>query len=335
MEANMDAPETIEPGVDKGPKRRVGRSPAYPSLPVSKAIEQARALHAREGDYAAPVSSALEAWGYGPKSSGGRQTLATMKYYGLIDVTGEGDTRMVKVSEIARRIILDQREDDTEKRQLIRHVAMMPSAHKALYKTYPTGLASDSTVTHFLIFDQGFNKDAAKELIAEFKQTASYVGLYEPQKSVDKVLAEDKNAGDNELPTVKEGDRIQWTSQGADQFPEGALVLGLSEDGQWIFTDQSDTAVPLKEVSVMEQAQPAGATVAPPPVPAHLLRAKGDEAPKPGSRRAIFPLDEGDVTLVFPEGLSASGLTDLGDYLNIFLKKERAKAANSKTEGSA
>lgn len=81
----------------------------------------------------------------------------------------------------------------------------------------------------------------------------------------------------------------------------------------------------------MEQAQPAGAsaTTPPPPVPAHLLRTKVEEAAKPGTRRAIFPLDDGDVVLTYPEGLSGTALTDLDDYLKIFLKKERTKAAKT------
>src|SRR4051812_48542946 len=117
-------------------KRRTGRSPSYPYIPVHKAIEQARALYEKEGDYAAPLTSAVAAWGYSTKSSGGRQTLATLRYYGLIDVAGDGDGRKIKVSDIARRIILDQREDDSEKKKLIRAVALSPSAHRALFEQY-------------------------------------------------------------------------------------------------------------------------------------------------------------------------------------------------------
>jgi hypothetical protein len=39
----------------------------------------------------------------------------------------------------------------------------------------------------------------------------------------------------------------------------------------------------------------------------------------------VFPIDEGDVTLIFPEGISPTGLLDLGEYLDIFLKKEARK----------
>ena len=46
------------------------------------------------------------------------------------------------------------------------------------------------------------------------------------------------------------------------------------------------------------------------------------DGPTPaGMRKAVFTLDEGDVTLTFPEDLSAESYTELGDYLAIFLKR--------------
>jgi hypothetical protein len=307
--------------------RREGRSPAYPFFTVEKALGRAAQLHRQEASHWAPLASAMAAWGYSPKSSGGRQTLATMRYYALIDVAGEGDARRIRVSEIAKRILLDEREDQSEKRALIREVALSPSAHKALYEEYKTGLASDGTMLHFLMWEKHYNKDAARDLLEEYKETASYAGLYEPQKTVDKEGGKGDTGGDeNGLSVVAVGDTIQWTSQGADQFPEGAKVLGLSEDGQWVFTDQSTSGLPLKEVSVMEAATPAPPAATPPQVPAHLLARVKEEQPKPGSRKAVFPLKEGDVALIFPEGLSEAGLKDLGAYLQIFLSQEAREA---------
>lgn len=60
---------------------------------------------------------------------------------------------------------------------------------------------------------------------------------------------------------------------------------------------------------------------------------KGGYAPSPGgSRQAIFPLSEGDVTLTFPADLSASGVEELGQYLNIFLKKAKRDHATKAEE---
>jgi hypothetical protein len=316
---------------EKTKKRRVGRSPAYPYISVQKALEQAKALHAQEGDYAAPLPSAVSAWGYSPKSSGGRQTLATMKYYGLIEIAGEGDGRKIKVSDIARRILLDQREDESEKRQLIRRVALTPAAHKALYEQYANGLASDGSVEHFLIFDEGYNKEAAKELLAEFKDTARFAGLYEPSMAIDKQVEKTDTGGDNKSPSVKVGDKVQVTVNGVDTFPDGATVLGFTDDRAWVYTDQSNAAAKLEEVTLIEAAA-APEVLERPLVPSHLQKPKHDDTPKPGMRKAMFPLDEGDVTLIFPEGLTPGALTDLGKYLDIFLKKEQGKGAGDKKD---
>lgn len=316
-------------------KRRAGRSPSYPFISVGKALEQAAALFSQEGEYAAPLESAIGAWGYSPKSSGGRQTLATMKYYGLIEVSGGGDERKIKISDVAKRILLDDREDTSEKDQLIRYVALTPAAHSTLYGEYPNGLASDATVQHFLVFDHGFNKTAASELLDEYKETASYIGLYQPDKIVDKLDDSDKGNGvKKETPNVKIGDKIQATVQGIDQFADGAIVQGLTDDGQFVFVDQSDSGVPIEDVTIMEAAQ-IEAPIAPPAKPDHLLAAQNPPADTPlpeGIRKAMFPLDEGDVTITFPVGLAEDSLEDLGAYFEIFLKKEIKKSKAPKDE---
>jgi hypothetical protein len=43
-------------------------------------------------------------------------------------------------------------------------------------------------------------------------------------------------------------------------------------------------------------------------------------------RRAVFTLVEGDVEIVFPESLSKESVTDLDDYLKIWLRKIRRDA---------
>jgi hypothetical protein len=166
-------------------KARQGRSPAYPSIHLEKALSQAKALFEAEGKYAVPLTSAFSAWGFGGKSSGARQTLASLKYFGLIDVEGEGDTRKVKVSEEAIRFLLDKREDATERKALRRRFALAPTAHQDLFNQFPEGLKSDATAVHFLVFDCGFNESAANELLSEFKTTAVFANLFQPVKVVD------------------------------------------------------------------------------------------------------------------------------------------------------
>ena len=51
---------------------------------------------------------------------------------------------------------------------------------------------------------------------------------------------------------VKVGDKVQWTSQGADQFVEPKKIKSISEDGEYAFVEGSDTGIPVTELSVAE-----------------------------------------------------------------------------------
>jgi hypothetical protein len=176
-------------------KPKLGRSPAYPFIPMEKALSQAKALYDREGRYSVPMASAFKAWGYGEKSSGGRQTLAALKYFGLIEVEGEGDKRKIRVSERALRIILDEREDQTERRRLIRELALLPPIHQQLMEKFQQGLPSDATVRHYLVFEARYNEEGAAELLAEFKETAGFAGLFQPPGDIDTSSAAEDGSG--------------------------------------------------------------------------------------------------------------------------------------------
>lgn len=288
-----DTPET-----EAAKARRLGRSPAYPSFSIAKGLDNAKALYAQEKEYAAPLGSALKAFGYSPKSSGGRQALATMKYYGLIEVNGEGDARRIKVSDAALKILRDPREDETEKRQLIREVAMAPAAHKMLHQEYPNGLASDGTVLYFL-HGQGFNESAARELLAEFKETASFIRLYEPQKAVDKGSAKDDsgNAGDG-LP-IAVGDVIQWVIDGVEQFAGGATVEVIHPSGSWLWVSEKLTksGIPMEQVELLERGKADPAAAPPRPGgPARQVLAD-DPAPDP-TKKPKVTLDDDVMTII-------------------------------------
>lgn len=64
------------------------------------------------------------------------------------------------------------------------------------------------------------------------------------------------------------------------------------------------------------QGVPSDANVEVPTVPAAM-------------RKAVFALSEGDVTLVFPEGLSAESVEDLKGYMEIFLRKAQREASKA------
>ena len=173
---------------------RQGRSPAYPAISVKVALEKAKGLYEQEGKYAVPMPSAFKAWGYGEKSSGGRETRAALKYFGLIGVEGDSEVGKVKLTDIALRVLLDQREDQSEKKALVRRIALTPAIHKKLLEHFPEGVKSDATVAHYLIFEEHYSEGAASQLVTQFKETAAFAELYEPANMVDKLGEDDEES---------------------------------------------------------------------------------------------------------------------------------------------
>ncbi|MGX8010967.1 hypothetical protein ACVDG8_019410 [Mesorhizobium sp. ORM8.1] len=49
---------------------------------------------------------------------------------------------------------------------------------------------------------------------------------------------------------------------------------------------------------------------------------------RPGTRQEVIALDEGDVTITFPENLSGESFEDLEDHLKLFIRRLQRRAAN-------
>lgn len=235
-----------------------GRSPAYPFIPLPRALERAEELKKAEGFYAVPPESAFKAWGFGEKSSGARQTLAALKHFGLVDYVGTSERRQVKLTDLAKRILLDVRPDSPEKPRLFREAALAPPIHGELIKEYPNGLPSDTTVQTFLVLEKGFNESGAKDLIAEFKETSEFARLYEPHNKPSMGA----DAGDSVLPPADEiepGDLVQVEINGALQFDKPVRVreVRVHQGQTWIATEASDTWVRQDQVSLEAKGGPS------------------------------------------------------------------------------
>src|SRR5690606_17547047 len=120
------------------PERRAstGRSPAYPFIALDKAVARADALRRAVGKNDTRVVSAVHHWGYGPKSSGGIQTVAALKHFGLLEDSGSGQDRRVKLTDLANRILLDQRPNSIERQELIKRAALNPKMHQELWERW-------------------------------------------------------------------------------------------------------------------------------------------------------------------------------------------------------
>jgi hypothetical protein len=146
---------------------RLVRSPSFPFISLPEAVERARALYAAGRRSEVSADAAAKCWEYSPKSSGGKQTIAALRAFSLVE--GEGTVRL---TDRAVHILLD---DGSEERdRLLRLAALSPPVYARLWDRYGPDLPSDQGLQTYLVVDLGFNENAVVDLIRGYKKTLDF-----------------------------------------------------------------------------------------------------------------------------------------------------------------
>lgn len=314
-----DTQDQVEPV--KGGGKGKGRSPGYPFVALGKAVGRAKTFYDVEGRHLVPVSSVYAAWVLSPKATASRQTLAALKQYGLAEDEGAGSNRKVKLTERALHILLDKREESPERAKLIREAALTPTIYKIMWDKWGVNLPSEATIQTFLILERGYNEDSTPDVIKNYKNTLGYAGLDEPDNMPAETEDEatKKEDDDGELPEV--GDLVQIEINGAFQLENPALVRAIQEheDETWVFIEGSETGIPMEQMIITQKGSGSGEGnihTQPPVLPENQ-----DTPPKPGSRKDMTSLDEGDAILTWPREISKDSYYDLEAFLEGVLRK--------------
>ena len=298
------------------------RSPSYPSMSLQAAVEAVKAI---EGKYrSAPVDREVAArlMGFTSLNGSANKALAALSSYGLVERSGKG---MMRVTSRAKNIIHPN--DQLMRIEALRAAADEPKLFQGIRDRFPDLEVPPEEGVRQHLNREGFNASAIAPATRAFMETAEFLqeeGVSESHRE------EDADDSESEEPGAKfggatVGDLIQWESGGVLQFRTPQRVRWVSPDGAWVAVEDSDTGIPMSEVMV-ETRGPA----TPPPVPPATPPAQTQAASQgEGMRKAVFPIDGGDVTLIFPKEIDGPGLKELGQYLDIFLKKEQKKASEA------
>jgi len=155
---------------------RLIRSPSYPFIGLPEAVERARTLYAAARRSPVSADAAAESWGYSAKSSGGKQTIAALRAFGLLE--GEG---AVRLTDRAVHILLDEGSDERDR--LLRQAALSPLVYTRLWERYGPDLPSDKGLQTHLVLEMGFNENAVVDVIRGYKATLDFAKLRGPEKS--------------------------------------------------------------------------------------------------------------------------------------------------------
>lgn len=243
----------------------------FPFINLSRAIERARVLHREAGQHSVLVTDLPRLWGYTEKASGWRQTVAALKYYGLISDAGSKDRRQVRLTEDARRYFLDERPEVHA--ELNKKFALLPKGLAALWGLWKSFPPADPIARSRLKVEFGYAENAAAELLGIYKANLSFANLTD--RNDDSHVGEQASPPRMRLtptppppPVVKVGDYVQWTSDGQDQFDRPKRINWVSEDGGHARVFGSMTGIPIDELTVTD----------PPKVPPSVRGLSGSDA---------------------------------------------------------
>jgi hypothetical protein len=152
------------------------RSPNYPAVGLSKAVEWTHKLWDKEKKTAVSAFDAALAIGYRGLSGPSRTALAAMKKFGLLDEEKSG----LRVSNLALRIIHPAGEEDHL--QALREAATKPELFRQLLQSHSQ--ASNDALRSHLITRMNFSETGAKALIEALRDTITIASLDDPEYTV-------------------------------------------------------------------------------------------------------------------------------------------------------
>lgn len=305
-------------GSEKG--RPKHRSPNYPLFDLEKAVERTKVLYESDKTHRVPIEVVHERWGYTKGSTAGNQAVAAVKSYGLVTIDGNGDDRKIAVSDSGRRIVLEAQ----DRPQLLKDAAIGPSLFEALWGKYSKdGLPSKDVLKHHLVWDRKVNEDVVENVIDRFVATVAFAKLCfgDNMPSDDSVEISQQD--------VAVGDFVLWTSNGVDQFTAPKRVVQISDDGNWVLVEGSETGLPMSELSITEppSKETGGKVIARAPSQNPFTpKIQNELIEKPGFALERSTLDEGAVVLQWPDTLSAESVKDFEYWIQGVLRRAKRKA---------
>jgi hypothetical protein len=181
-------------------KVRKQRSPNFPSLALEKCIEFAKTFYEKYRRTPIAYEVAINWLGYSPMSSGGLQLVAALSAYGLIEVTGSGKEKRLKLSELAYRIIEDRRPSSSERDKALHQAALTPAMFLKIYDENRDSLPPEDALAHDLKFKYGFNPNSVHTFIKVITHTFNFAKIYESD------VIHDENRGFQEAAPISGGD---------------------------------------------------------------------------------------------------------------------------------
>lgn len=208
--------------------RKRHRSPEHPGFDLRTAIERAKVFYQAEHYHQVDVASALARWGYGPTSGTGLRTVAALIHFGLVEDEGAGKDRLVRLSDLAMKIVVDGSPDRSS---AIREAALKPRIYVELWEHIggKGPLPSDESL-HYTLVQMGFNPKAIPKFISDFRSTLEFSKLLKEDLGVREGADEQTTAeaSDVEVAAEQSGSRVSERKPASTVQHQDQEILDLT-----------------------------------------------------------------------------------------------------------
>jgi hypothetical protein len=188
------------------------KSPRAPSIPLEEAIERVRKVYDRERLHAVPTDLVAQHIGYKSANNGSAlSTLASLRYYGLMDRPNDGQMAVSKTFEEYKFA-----PEESIKQSILIGWLTTPPVFAELVEKYSSAIPSDATLRSDLI-RKGFSPIGAESVISVFRKSAGFAGYLNGGSPNAPIAQEALPAPDDAPAQAKEAPTLLATSEGSTE----------------------------------------------------------------------------------------------------------------------
>lgn len=161
------------------------RSPPFPYLGLAGSIELTKKLYQVAKGAEVRLAQIAPHWNTTPTSGALARYAGALQGYGLIESSGTGESRKIKITDVGRRLLEDTRPGVGE--ELRATAALRPKLFEELYRIWGKSRPADDIARSALQFDHDFTPVAAKRFLGVFDEALSYLPSEVSAPSVEPV----------------------------------------------------------------------------------------------------------------------------------------------------
>lgn len=207
------------------------RSPNYPSLTFSEALEKTKAIYEKERKNPILLDTAYKHMGYNQRNGASVVALSALKKYGLV----VGENGKVRVSDDAHAIIVFP-VGHPDRHARIKALAMRPPIFAEVLAGFPDGLPpSDENLSATLQTEFDFSKEAAATFIRALRHAVDLPDVDRPSEKADSAedTAEEESAMTESAQMKQTTDRLMIPPQLSTGQAKPERHTVKLDDGSW------------------------------------------------------------------------------------------------------